>query len=149
VKQIKAVIRYLTGNNPAEGIANIPLVMGFKVISVRQMTSTRPQASENLPLFLGTLPRSEKSQEIFQLTTLNHVIIKVEAYRFQMGLTQYYNSQQFRNVWVNCKQPPRCVWCGGGYLHRDCPEKEKSEFTPTCCNYKLAGEKPHSSNNRG
>jgi len=43
------------------------------------MTSTRPQATKALPLFLVTLPRNEKSKEIFKLTSLSHVIIKVEA----------------------------------------------------------------------
>jgi hypothetical protein len=23
----------------------------------------------------------------------------------------------------NCKQPPGCLWCGGGHLHKECPEK--------------------------
>jgi hypothetical protein len=75
VKTIKAVIRYLPGSTPAEVIANEMLVLGFKVISVRQMTSTRPQAPANLSLFLATLPRNEKSQEISKLTSLSHDII--------------------------------------------------------------------------
>jgi len=124
--------------------------MGFTVISVRQLTLKRPQAPVNLPLYLVTLLRSDKSQEIFQLGSLSHVIIKVEAYRAQTGLTQCYNCQQFGHVWANCKQPPRCVWCGGGHLHKDCPEKENRMSTPACCNCKLAeGENPYTSNYRG
>jgi hypothetical protein len=50
-------------------------------------------------------------------------------------------------MWTNCRQPPRCVWCGCGHLHRDCPEKENRESTPACCYFKLAkGERPHLSN---
>jgi len=98
------------------------------------MTSKRPQAPANLPLFLVTLPRSDKSQKIFQLTFLSHC----------------YNCQQFGHVWANCKQPPKCVWCGGGHLHKECPEKENRDSTPTCCNCKLTeGEKPHPSSYRG
>jgi hypothetical protein len=42
------------------------------------------------------------------------------------------------------------MWCGGGILHKDCPEKENEASTPTCCNYKLIdGEKHHPSNYRG
>jgi hypothetical protein len=114
------------------------------------MTLTRPQAPANLPLFLVTIPRGEKSQEIFKLTSLIHVVIKVEAYRVQIGLTQCYNCQQFEHVWANCKQPPRCVWCEGGHIHRECPEKENRVFIPACCNCNLAeGEKPHPSNYSG
>jgi hypothetical protein len=36
------------------------------------------------------------------------------------------------------------LWCGGGNLHRECPEKTNAESTSSCCNYTLAeGEKPH------
>jgi hypothetical protein len=87
VKPIKAIIRYLPSNTPAEDIANELLALGFRVIGVRQMTPTRPQASDNLPLFLVKLPRSDKSQEIFKLTSLSHVI-RVEAHRAQTDLTQ-------------------------------------------------------------
>jgi hypothetical protein len=74
-------------------------------------------------LILITLPRTAKSQEIFRLTALCHIAIRVEAYRAQNCLMQCHNCQQFGHVWANCKQPPRCLWCGGGHLHKECPEK--------------------------
>jgi hypothetical protein len=71
-------------------------------------------------------------------------MIKVEAYRAQSGLTQCFNYQQFGHVWANCRQPPRCLWCGGGRLHKECPEAEKENSTPNCCNCNLQeGERPH------
>jgi hypothetical protein len=45
----------------------------------------------NIPLFLVTLARNEQSTEIFKLTSISHVVIKVEAYRAQAVLTHYYN----------------------------------------------------------
>jgi hypothetical protein len=92
----------------------------------------------------------EKSQEVYKLTSLCYIAIKVELYKSQSGLTQCHNCQQFGYVWANCKQPPRCLWCGGSHLHRECPEKGKEDSTPACCNCKLAeGEKPHPSTYRG
>jgi hypothetical protein len=42
------------------------------------------------------------------------------------------------------------MWCGGGHLHKDCPEKGSESSTPVCCNCQLAeGEKPHPANYRG
>jgi hypothetical protein len=42
------------------------------------------------------------------------------------------------------------MWCGGGHLHKDCPEKGNTSSTPGCCNCQLAeGEKPHPANYRG
>ena len=153
-KPIKAVIRHLPGETPAEDIANELLALGYKVHNVRQMTSTRQQAggsqSQALPLFVITLERNEKSQQIFKLTHLSHIIIQVEAYRARTGLTQCYNCQQFGHVWANCKQPPRCLWCGGGHRHKECPEKENNNSSPSCCNCKLTeGERPHPANYRG
>jgi hypothetical protein len=41
------------------------------------------------------------------------------------------------------------LWCGGGHLHKDFPEKGNASSTPECCNYQLAeGEKAHPANYR-
>jgi hypothetical protein len=142
-------------NTPAVDISDGLVDLGFYVISVKQMKTTSRSSPEdpkiiNLPLFLVTLPKTAKSQEIFRLPSLCHIAIKVEANRAQNGLTQYHNCQQFGHVWANCKQPPRCSWCGGGHLYKECSEKENASSTPACCNCRLAeGEKPHPANYRG
>jgi hypothetical protein len=42
------------------------------------------------------------------------------------------------------------MWCGGGHMHKDCPEKENISSTPSCCNCKLTDcEKQCPSNYRG
>jgi hypothetical protein len=153
-KPIKAVIRHLLHDTPAEDISNSLNDLGFDVINVKQMTSKKPgpqgRTEVNLPLFLVTLPRTEKSQQIFKLNKICNIIIKVEAYRAQSGLTQCYNCQQFGHVWANCRQPPRCLWCGRGHLHKECPEKQKEDSSPRCCNCTLKdGEQPHPSSYRG
>jgi len=73
---------------------------------------------------------------------------QVEAYRTKGGLTQYFNCQKFGHVfWANCRQPHRCMWCRGGHLHKDFPEKKNEHSTPRCCNYTLTkGENPQPSN---
>jgi hypothetical protein len=36
------------------------------------------------------------------------------------------------------------MWCSGGHLHRECPEKTNAESMLSCCNCTLAeGEKSH------
>jgi hypothetical protein len=76
--------------------------------------------------------------------------LKVVLYRAQTGPTQCYNCQNFDHVWANCKQSPQCLWCGGGRLHRECPEKTNTESTPSCCNCTpVEGEKPHPASYRG
>jgi hypothetical protein len=93
-KPIKAVIRQLTSDTPAEDIASSLQDLGFRLISVKQMISSRPSPKTganptNLPLFLITLDRAVKPKYIFKLTNICHVAVKVEAYRAQSGLTQY------------------------------------------------------------
>jgi hypothetical protein len=153
-KPVKEVIRHLPSNTPAKDISDGLVDLGFDVVSVKQMSSARrsPDGSNliTLPLFLVTLPTTQKSQEIFKLSSLCHSCIKVEVYKSQSSLTQCFNCQQFGHVWANCKQPPRCLWCGDGHLHKDCPEKRKTSSTPACCNCQLSeGEKPHPANYRG
>jgi hypothetical protein len=154
-KPMKALIHHLPHNTPAEDISNGLVSLGFDVISVKQMTAIRRLPSDgstiiNLPLFLITLPRTTKSQEIFRLQSLCHIAVRVQAYRAQNVLKQCHNCQQFGHVCANCKQPPRCLWCGGGHLHKECPEKGNTSSTPTCCNCRLVeGEKAHPANYRG
>jgi hypothetical protein len=110
-KPIEAVIRHLPPDTLAEDISYSLEDVGY-VINMRQMMATRrtPNGQTHLdsfPLFLVTLARNIKSQEIFKLNTLNYIIIKVELYRGQTGLTQYYNCQNFGHVWASCKQAPR------------------------------------------
>jgi hypothetical protein len=67
-KPIKAVIRHLPANTPAEDIAEGLGELGFEVFSVRQLTTTRRSTEGTpitIPLFLVTLPRTPKSQEMF------------------------------------------------------------------------------------
>jgi hypothetical protein len=154
-KSIKAVIHHLPQNTPVEDICDGLVSLGFDVISVKQTTTTRrsplEESKNNKPaLFLVTLPRTAKSEEIFHLPSLCHIAIRVEAYRAQCALTQCRHCQQFGHVWANFNQPPHCLWCGGGRLHKECLEKENVASTPACCNCKfLEGDKPHVANNRG
>jgi hypothetical protein len=90
-KPIKAVIRHLPSNTPAEDLSDGLADLGYDVISVKQMSTTRRSTTEgpssiNLPLFLITLPRTTKFQEIFKLTSLWQILIKVETYKEQTGL---------------------------------------------------------------
>jgi hypothetical protein len=57
-----------------------------------------------------TVARNEKATEIFKLTNLGHVIIRVEAHKSQGGMTHCFNYQRVVRVWAKCKQPP--VLCG-------------------------------------
>jgi len=66
---VKASIRHLAGDTPAEDISNELVALGFSVINICQMTASRPlphggSKTVNLPLFLVTFLRGEKSLEV-------------------------------------------------------------------------------------
>jgi len=97
-KPVKA-IRHLPINTPTEDKSNGVQDLGYSVFSVKQMTASRPSPEGgshtlNLPLFLVTLPKNSKSQEIFQLNSLCHIVDRVEAYRTQNALTQCFSYQK-------------------------------------------------------
>jgi hypothetical protein len=112
-------------------------------MTTTHLSSPEGSKSINLPLFLTTLPRTKKSPEIFRLPALCHIAIMIEAYRAKNDLTQSHNCQQIGQVWANCKQPPRCLWCECHHLYKERPEKGNTSFTPTYCNCGLTeGENP-------
>jgi hypothetical protein len=74
-KPIKAVIRHLPPDTPAEVVSNSLEDLGFDHINVRQFTTNRTAPNrqthvETLPLFLVTLTRKLKSREIFKFVTV-------------------------------------------------------------------------------
>jgi hypothetical protein len=90
--QLLPIIRHLPSHTYAEVIYEALVKLGFDVISVKQITTSRLSPSQvpensNLPFFLVSLPRTGKSQDIFKLRSLCHIHIKVEAYKKQNGLT--------------------------------------------------------------
>jgi len=68
------------------------MALDFSVISVRQMIASKPQPQKApnsyLPLFLVNLAHKEKPSEVSQVTSPSHVVIKVEAYTVETGITQ-------------------------------------------------------------
>jgi hypothetical protein len=129
--------------------------LGFNVINAIQLMANRRAPNgqtcvETLPLIFVTLTRNVKSQEIFQLNGLSNIIVKVESYRAQTGLTQYYNCQNFGHVWANCKQPLDVSGAVVATCIGNAPEKRNTESTPSCCDCNLVeGEKPHPASYRG
>jgi hypothetical protein len=88
-KPVKAVTEHLP--HPTEDIYDGLMSLGFDVISVKQMTTNRQSSAEgtttvNLTLFLITLPRMTKSQDIFTLSSICHIAIKVSLTKPRMFL---------------------------------------------------------------
>jgi hypothetical protein len=73
-KPIRAVIRYLPFITPAEDISDGLVNLGFDVISVKQMSTSRRSPTEGT-----TIPRTSKTHEMFRITSLYRIAFRVEA----------------------------------------------------------------------
>jgi hypothetical protein len=91
-RPVKAVIRNLPNNTSSENITIALQVLSYEVINVKQMTGKRPSPEGvtlvSFPLFLNTLVRNQESQNMFKISSLCNLIVKIEAYNFKSGNTQ-------------------------------------------------------------
>jgi hypothetical protein len=97
---IKAVIHHLLPDMPVEDISNNLEDLDFNVVNVRQMTATlrAPNGQthvEPLPLFLVTLTKNIKSQEIFKLNSLDHIVMRILIARQWLGKHRGTRQQKY------------------------------------------------------
>jgi hypothetical protein len=76
-----------------------------------------------LPLFLVTLPRTTKFQDLFKLSNLCHISIKVESYKSLNALTSATTARRLATSGLIANNLPNACDVGGGHLHKDCPER--------------------------
>jgi hypothetical protein len=79
---MKMVICHLATYTPIENIYSGKEELSFNVVSVNQMAATWPfpEGGNQQALLLSTpitLPMNPKSQEIFQLQSMCHIIVQV------------------------------------------------------------------------
>jgi hypothetical protein len=108
------------------------------------MTNRRAPKRTNLrgnplaiPCYLNMKP---KLSEIFKLNGLHNIIIKIESYRAQTGLTRCATTAETLAISGPTTSNPPMLWCGGGHLHRECPGKTNTGSTPRCCNCTVVEE---------
>jgi hypothetical protein len=154
-KPMKAVIRHLPQNTPAEDKRDWLVSLGFDVISVKQVTTTIRSPFDgsttiNLPLFLIILPRTTKSKKFSDCkapATSQSEWRHIEVKMLLPSAATASSSATFRQIASNL---PAACGAEGGHMHKECPEKENTSSTPTCYNCRLAeGENPHPASYRG
>ncbi|GFT35161.1 uncharacterized protein TNCV_352861 [Trichonephila clavipes] len=86
-KPLKVVLKGLPRVSLPEDIQIDLEALGYTIISCSQLISKRTKLE--LPFFLVTLPRNDKSTTIFDLTHLGYLQVRVEGYS-RNGVTQCY-----------------------------------------------------------
>jgi Associated with zinc fingers len=137
-RTLKVVFRGVPTDISEEEIANDLTNQGFEVKLVKRFgTPDRP-----MPICLVIIRKTINASEIYNITNLFYISIKVETYN-KTGPSQCHSCQRFGHGSNNCSHPVRCVKCGGEHATNVCGKP--LEETPTCCN--CGGS--HTANYRG
>ena len=127
-KPLRVVIRNLHPSTPLDLIKE---ELQIRLFEVRQVTNVLHRVNKNrLPLFFVDLEPTNRSNEIFQLTSFLHTKIKIEEPYKPKTISQCYNCQQYGHTKAYCGYHPKCVRCGDDHLSPDCPNTR--DAPPKC-----------------
>lgn len=84
-----------------------------------------------MPICLIILNRDTNSTDIYELSNLFYMRVRVESYR-KTGSSQYFSCQKFGYGSQLCEHPPRCVKCSDNHLVKEYP---KTYDKPLTCYY--------------
>ncbi|GFU70794.1 nucleic-acid-binding protein from transposon X-element [Trichonephila clavipes] len=129
-KPLKVVLKGLPRVTLPEDIQIDLEALGYTIISCSQLISKRTKLE--LPFFLVTLPRNDKSSTIFDLIHLGYLQVRVEGYSIN-GVTQCYKCNNFFHTAANCFMKPRCLKCGKEHTTKECDITSRLE-NPYCIN---------------
>ncbi|GFW03456.1 probable RNA-directed DNA polymerase from transposon X-element [Trichonephila clavipes] len=84
-----------------------------------------------MPLFLLSLPKNEPHKDVYNITELCYMKIKIEPLEKKKGPAQCFRCQGFFHSSKFCTRNPKCVKCGQPHLTSDCKKTKDTEAT--CC----------------
>lgn len=126
-RPVKVAIKGIPLDVSEEELKNELTARGFEPTIIRAFAKD----GRRLPIHMVVLTRDSNTKQIFEITDLFYVQIKVESYR-QSGLPQCFNCQRFGHSSLRCGYNPRCVKCGKDHATRDCTKTK--ELPGRCCN---------------
>lgn len=127
---MKVVIRGLPINSDIGGIEAELSEKGFSVHKINQMKGKNKTV---IPLFQVHLNITPNVEEVYKLSELNYVIVKVTKYINSSGPPQCYRCQGFNHSSYNCNMGDVCLYCSEDHDIKVCPNKDS---TPKCANCK-------------
>nr|XP_042908019.1 uncharacterized protein LOC122271289 [Parasteatoda tepidariorum] len=132
VTHIKVLARGLPEGFPTDNIYLDLDKKGIKSQKVIQFKRKVGEAHRLLPLFLIILIESENNRQIYSITSICDVPVKIERFRKGNSPTQCFKCQNFGHTQRNCCSPHRCVKCAAG--HRSYLRHKDINIPPKCCN---------------
>jgi hypothetical protein len=141
-RSFRVVIRNL---HPSTEVQDIKRALTEKGNEVTNVWNAK-QRNTNKPLsihFIDIKPHPN-NKEMYQITTLLHTVVKVEALHVKRAIPQCMRCQKYGHTKNYCRNSPKCVKCAEQHLTSDCPRKVQDE-TVKCEN---CGDQ-HPANYRG
>ena len=103
----------------------------MRLFEVRKVTNVLHKTSKSsLPLFFVNLQPSDHSNDIFKLSSLLHMKIKVEELYKLKVISQCLNCQDYDHTRAYYGYPSRCVRCSAFHPSSECT---KTRDTPAKC----------------
>ncbi|KFM56520.1 Nucleic-acid-binding protein from transposon X-element, partial [Stegodyphus mimosarum] len=133
-RHLKVVLRGLTSNTLIEDIKSDLETLNYEIKEIKQMTRRRNGEVTKLPLFLISLPKNDKSKEIYNERYLCDMKIKFKEYLGRQGPLQCFRCQGFNHTQAGCNYAPKCVRCGNEHYVKDCPDRNNPEKPLFCVN---------------
>jgi len=101
----------------------------------------------SLPIHFVSLKRAPNNAEIYQLHSVCHCSVRIEAPRKNTNIVQCQRCQLYGHTKSNCFRLPMCVKCGGNHLTTDCTKAQTIDKNELVCG--LCNETGHPANYRG
>ncbi|CAH2008981.1 unnamed protein product [Acanthoscelides obtectus] len=80
-----------------------------------------------MPLVVVILPKTEKSQQVFNEHELLGLAIRVEVQKNSRPIGQCHRCQKYGHAQSNCTAPPKCLKCAKDHMTHFCPLTEEEE----------------------
>ncbi|KAL4122180.1 hypothetical protein QTP88_014555 [Uroleucon formosanum] len=137
-RTLKIVIKGIPLNITDQEITDELKSNGFEPAFIRTFSKN----GHRIPLHMVTLANLELAKDIYQISKLFFINVKIEPYR-SSGPAQCYKCQNFGHSSLQCDHSSRCVICGDTHASNSCIKP--LDVAPKCCNCSGA----HTANYRG
>ncbi|GFT59464.1 nucleic-acid-binding protein from transposon X-element [Trichonephila clavipes] len=128
-KELKVVIRGMPSDMPPQQIIEGLTELGLTINDCHVMINRKTGLP--IPLFLLSLPKNESNKDVYNVTEICYMKIKIEPLDKKKGPAQCFRCQGFFHSSKFCTRNPKCVKCGKPHLTSDCKKPKDTEAT--CC----------------
>lgn len=129
-RPIKVMAKNLHHTNDPKAIISDLQEKGFKAINA--VNKLKWKTKEPLDMFLLTFDATENIKKIYEIKSILHSIVVIEAVKQSKLIPQCKSCQSYGHTQNYCGKHPRCVKCAGKHKTIECQKPVQQQ--PKCCN---------------